>query len=94
MDSLFNKLKHDRRKTELRSVTTYYICNKKQFTIFNKMEGIKLQIYRTIKMYPMIKKAKSCYTWRVKVIETVCFGDEPLKPPLCSKVVVRIIHRR
>lgn len=66
IDSLFNKLKHDSRKTGLPSVTTYYIYNKKQFTIFNKMKGIKIQIYRTFKMYPMIKKAQSCYTWRVK----------------------------
>ena len=60
IDSLLNKLKHDSRKTELRSVTTYYIYNTKQFTIFNKIESIILQIYRTIKMYPMIKNAKSC----------------------------------
>ena len=43
IDNLFNKLKHDSRKTELLSVTTYYIYNKKQFTIFNKMESIILQ---------------------------------------------------
>ena len=54
---------------------------KKQFTIFNKMEGIILQIYRTIKMYPMIKKAKSCYTWRVKkvLLKRLSFHASKLK---------------
>ena len=52
--------------TELRSVTTLYIYNKKLFTIFDKMESIVFQLYGTFKKYKMIKKAKSCYTWRVK----------------------------